>query len=156
MSTTIKVYDEALHRQVEEYMAAHKLSQEQMGVKLGRSGAAINQYLSRKYKGSVENLEKAFREFLAQEGEAVATQKQAEPYKLDEGYKPTSISEDVYQCIRFAQINRTATPVPGKRRQPSNITAITRRAPSTSVWTRAWPDLRALESCWARRWTCLP
>ena len=101
MSTTIKVYDEALHRQVEEYMAAHKLSQEQMGVKLGRSGAAINQYLSRKYKGSVENLEKAFREFLAQEGEAVATQKQAEPYKLDEGYKPTSISEDVYQCIRF-------------------------------------------------------
>ena len=47
-------------------MAAHKLSQEQMGVKLGRSGAAINQYLSRKYKGSVENLEKAFREFLAQ------------------------------------------------------------------------------------------
>ena len=72
MSTTIKVYDEALHRQVEEYMAAHKLSQEQMGVKLGRSGAAINQYLSRKYKGSVENLEKAFREFLAQEGEAVA------------------------------------------------------------------------------------
>ena len=88
-------------------MAAHKLSQEQMGVKLGRSGAAINQYLSRKYKGSVENLEKAFREFLAQEGEAVATQKQAEPYKLDEGYKPTSISEDVYQCIRFAQINRT-------------------------------------------------
>ena len=94
MSTTIKVYDEALHRQVEEYMAAHKLSQEQMGVKLGRSGAAINQYLSRKYKGSVENLEKAFREFLAQEGEAVATQKQAEPYKLDEGYKPTSISED--------------------------------------------------------------
>ena len=28
MSTTIKVYDEALHRQVEEYMAAHKLSQE--------------------------------------------------------------------------------------------------------------------------------
>ena len=95
MSTTIKVYDEALHRQVEEYMAAHKLSQEQMGVKLGRSGAAINQYLSRKYKGSVENLEKAFREFLAQEGEAVATQKQAEPYKLDEGYKPTSISEDV-------------------------------------------------------------
>ena len=48
MSTTIKVYDEALHRQVEEYMAAHKLSQEQMGVKLGRSGAAINQYLSRK------------------------------------------------------------------------------------------------------------
>ena len=57
MSTTIKVYDEALHRQVEEYMAAHKLSQEQMGVKLGRSGAAINQYLSRKYKGSVEKLD---------------------------------------------------------------------------------------------------
>lgn len=24
MSTTIKVYDEALHRQVEEYMAAHQ------------------------------------------------------------------------------------------------------------------------------------
>ena len=56
MSTTIKVYDEALHRQVEEYMAAHKLSQEQMGVQLGRSGSAINQYLSSKYKGSVENL----------------------------------------------------------------------------------------------------
>lgn len=99
-NSTIKVYDEALHLQVEEYMAAHRLSQEQMGVKLGRSGAAINQYLSRKYKGSVENLEKAFREFLAQEGEAVATQKQAEPYKLDEGYKPTSISEDVWVSWR--------------------------------------------------------
>ena len=29
-NSTIKVYDEALHLQVEEYMAAHRLSQEQM------------------------------------------------------------------------------------------------------------------------------
>ena len=146
MSTTIKVYDEALHRAVREYMAAHGLSQEQMGVKLGRSGAAINQYLSRKYKGSVENLEKAFREFLAQEGEAVATQKQAEPYKLDEGYKPTSISEDVYQCIRFAQINRTLVMLHGDAGAGKTKAAVKyyRDNPQSTIYIRLDPSMSGL------------
>lgn len=145
-NSTIKVYDEALHLQVEEYMAAHRLSQEQMGVKLGRSGAAINQYLSRKYKGSVENLEKAFREFLAQEGEAVATQKQAEPYKLDEGYKPTSISEDVYQCIRFAQINRTLVMLHGDAGAGKTKAAVKyyRDNPQSTVYIRLDPSMSGL------------
>lgn len=145
-NSTIKVYDEALHLQVEKYMAAHRLSQEQMGVKLGRSGAAINQYLSRKYKGSVENLEKAFREFLAQEGEAVATQKQAEPYKLDEGYKPTSISEDVYQCIRFAQINRTLVMLHGDAGAGKTKAAVKyyRDNPQSTVYIRLDPSMSGL------------
>ena len=94
----------------------------------------------------MENLEKAFREFLAQEGEAVATQKQAEPYKLDEGYKPTSISEDVYQCIRFAQINRTLVMLHGDAGAGKTKAAVKyyRDNPQSTIYIRLDPSMAGL------------
>ncbi len=51
-NSTIKVYDEALHLQVEEYMAAHRAFTGADGREAWPEAApAINQYLSRKYRG---------------------------------------------------------------------------------------------------------
>ncbi len=83
---------------------------------------------------------------LQQEGEAVATQKQAEPYKLDEGYKPTSISEDVYQCIRFAQINRTLVMLHGDAGAGKTKAAVKyyRDNPQSTIYIRLDPSMAGL------------
>ena len=148
-NSTTKVYDEALQERVRKYMKDTGLSQNKLAPRIGMSGASLSNYMNCKMDGSVEGIESRLREFLQQESEAAAVQVQVAPYKLDETYKPTSISEDVYQSIRYAQINRTLVMVkgPGKRRLLSSITEIIRKAPSISGLTRACPGLRASENC---------
>ena len=140
-NSTTKVYDEALQERVRKYMKDTGLSQNKLAPRIGMSGASLSNYMNCKMDGSVEGIESRLREFLQQESEAAAVQVQVAPYKLDETYKPTSISEDVYQSIR------SATPGPGKRRLLSSITEIIRKAPSISGLTRACPGLRASENC---------
>ena len=106
-NSTTKVYDEALQERVRKYMKDTGLSQNKLAPRIGMSGASLSNYMNCKMDGSVEGIESRLREFLQQESEAAAVQVQVAPYKLDETYKPTSISEDVYQSIRYAQINRT-------------------------------------------------
>ena len=151
-NSTTKVYDEALQERVRKYMKDTGLSQNKLAPRIGMSGASLSHYMNCKMDGSVEGIESRLREFLQQESEAAAVQVQVAPYKLDETYKPTSISEDVYQSIRYAQINRTLVMLhgdagAGNRRLRSSITEIIRKAPSISGLTRACPGLRASENC---------
>lgn len=101
-----KVYDEALMKRVVAYMEQSAIPQAKLAKRIGRSNTAMSQYLGRKYPGNVEEIENLLREFLRQEEEAGESRAQLESYKLDEFYKPTTLSEDMYQCIRYAQINR--------------------------------------------------
>lgn len=101
-----KVYDEALMERVVAYMEQSAIPQAKLAKRIGRSNTAMSQYLGRKYPGNVEEIENLLREFLRQEEEAGESRAQLESYKLDESYKPTTLSEDMYQCIRYAQINR--------------------------------------------------
>ena len=95
-----KTYNPALIQRTQRYMEAHSISQNQFAAKVNLSSAALSSYLNQKYKGSVEAVERQLSEF----------------FKLDEAaektasllpraaYVPTSISEDVCQSIRFAQL----------------------------------------------------
>lgn len=101
-----KVYDEALMEQVLAYMARAGLKQADLVQRIGKSSTTVSQYFGHKYPGDVKGFEDLLREFLRQEEEAGKSKAQLESYQLDESYKPTSLSEDMYQCIRYAQINR--------------------------------------------------
>lgn len=101
-----KEYNAALQQRVRDYMDERKIGQQELARRIGKSGAVVSCYLNSNYKGDVAAVERILEEFLGQEVEAVQARQQVEPYKLDNTYKPTSISEDVYQCIRYAQINR--------------------------------------------------
>lgn len=99
-----KIYDEAMIRRVQAYMEQHKISQNQMAAKVNISSAALSNYLNQKYKGSVEAIERQLTEFFRIADEAAAAAEKTGDLLPDTDYVPTSISEDVYQGIRFAQL----------------------------------------------------
>ena len=99
-----KIYDESMIRRVQEYMETHKISQNQMASKVNISSAALSSYMNQKYKGSVETVERQLKEFFAIAEESAAAAEKTGGLLPRESYIPTSISEDVYQGIRFAQL----------------------------------------------------
>ena len=94
----------------------------------------------------MEGIESRLREFLQQESEAAAVQVQVAPYKLDETYKPTSISEDVYQSIRYAQINRTLVMLHGDAGAGKTKAAVKyyRDNPQSTIYIRLDPSMSGL------------
>ena len=145
-NSTTKVYDEALQERVRKYMKDTGLSQNKLAPRIGMSGASLSNYMNCKMDGSVEGIESRLREFLQQESEAAAVQVQVAPYKLDETYKPTSISEDVYQSIRYAQINRTLVMLHGDAGAGKTKAAVKyyRDNPQSTVYIRLDPSMSGL------------
>ena len=145
-NSTTKVYDEALQERVRKYMKDTGLSQNKLAPRIGRSGASLSNYMNCKMDGSVEGIESRLREFLQQESEAAAVQVQVAPYKLDETYKPTSISEDVYQSIRYAQINRTLVMLHGDAGAGKTKAAVKyyRDNPQSTIYIRLDPSMSGL------------
>ena len=99
-----KTYNAALIRRVQEYMEKHSISQNQLAAKVNLSSAALSSYLNQKYKGSVEAVERQLTEFFKINDEVAAVAEKVGGLLPREPYVPTSISEDVYQSIRFAQL----------------------------------------------------
>ena len=146
MTSTTKVYDESLQSRVREYMKNTGISQNKLAPRVGVSSASLSNYLRNKMEGSVEGIENRLREFLQQESEAAAAQVQAAPYNLDETYKPTSISEDVYQSIRYAQINRTLVILHGDAGAGKTKAAVKyyRDNPQSTIYIRLDPSMSGL------------
>lgn len=146
MTSTTKVYDESLQERVREYMKNTGISQNKLAPRVGVSSASLSNYLRNKMEGSVEGIENRLREFLQQESEAEAAQVQAAPYNLDETYKPTSISEDVYQSIRYAQINRTLVMLHGDAGAGKTKAAVKyyRDNPQSTIYIRLDPSMSGL------------
>lgn len=146
MTSTTKVYDESLQSRVREYMKNTGISQNKLAPRVGVSSASLSNYLRNKMEGSVEGIENRLREFLQQESEAEAAQVQAAPYNLDETYKPTSISEDVYQSIRYAQINRTLVMLHGDAGAGKTKAAVKyyRDNPQSTIYIRLDPSMSGL------------
>ena len=99
-----KTYDLTLIQRVQAYMEQNSISQNQLAGKVNISSAALSSYLNKKYKGSVEAVERQLREFFKITEEAAAVAERTGDLIVREEYIPTSISEDVYQSIRFAQL----------------------------------------------------
>ncbi len=141
-----KVYDEALTEQLREYIKRTGIAQSAVAKKIGYSDTTTSQYLNRKYPGDVEKFENNLREFLRQEAEADASRKQAATYQLDESYKPTTISEDAYQYIRFAQINRALVILHGDAGAGKTKAAVQyyRDNPQSTIYIRLHPSMAGL------------
>ena len=85
-------------------METHSISQNQFAAKVNLSSAALSSYLNQKYKGSVEAVERQLSEFFKLDEEAEAAAEKTASLLPRAAYVPTSISEDVCQSIRFAQL----------------------------------------------------
>ena len=117
-----KTYNAALIRRVQEYMEKHSISQNQLAAKVNLSSAALSSYLNQKYKGSVEAVERQLTEFFKINDEVAAVAEKVGGLLPREPYVPTSISEDVYQSIRFAQLEHcTAMQALAKARVPRSF-----------------------------------
>ena len=99
-----KTYNPALIQRTQRYMETHSISQNQFAAKVNLSSAALSSYLNQKYKGSVEAVERQLSEFFKLDEEAEAAAEKTASLLPRAAYVPTSISEDVCQSIRFAQL----------------------------------------------------
>ena len=99
-----KTYNPALIQRTQRYMETHSISQNQFAAKVNLSSAALSSYLNQKYKGSVEAVERQLSEFFKLDEEAEAAAEKTANLLPCAAYVPTSISEDVCQSIRFAQL----------------------------------------------------
>ena len=66
---------------------------------------ALSQYRNGIYKGDVKAVESKIEEYMETVEEQQAQEEKAQPYKAVEDYIPTSVSEDIYRMIRYAQVN---------------------------------------------------
>lgn len=105
-----KTYNPALIQRTQRYMETHSISQNQFAAKVNLSSAALSSYLNQKYKGSVEAVERQLSEFFKLDEEAEAAAEKTASLLPRAAYVPTSISEDVCQSIRFAQLEHTLIP----------------------------------------------
>ena len=152
-----KTYNAALIRRVQEYMEKHSISQNQLAAKVNLSSAALSSYLNQKYKGSVEAVERQLTEFFKINDEVAAVAEKVGGLLPREPYVPTSISEDVYQSIRFAQLEHCMVVLHGD--------AGVGKSKGAQKFLKDHPT-NAVGSCWpapcgcpnaGTRWTrCLP
>lgn len=108
-----KTYNTALQDRVRAYINGG-VSQAELTRRLGwNNSSTLSRWLKSAYSGDVDKVEKALEEFFrVQEAEEEATEKAA-PYRPAGDYVPTSISENVYQSIRYCQLHRCVTVLHG-------------------------------------------
>ena len=101
-----KTYNEALLQRVEEYLASSGLSQNKMAQAVGLSQTALSNWRRKIYNGDPAYVEGKLKEYFETQAAREAVEEQAAPYLSDTGYVPTTVSEDIYKGIKFAQLER--------------------------------------------------
>jgi DNA transposition AAA+ family ATPase len=97
--------NENIKERLEAYMKESGLSQAKIAPLIGVSMTALSQYRNGIYKGDVKAVESKIEEYMETVEEQQAQEEKAQPYKAVEDYIPTSVSEDIYRMIRYAQVN---------------------------------------------------
>ena len=97
--------NENIKERLEAYMKESGLSQAKIAPLIGVSMTALSQYRNGIYKGEVKAVESKIEEYMETVEEQQAQEEKAQPYKAVEDYIPTSVSEDIYRMIRYAQVN---------------------------------------------------
>lgn len=93
------MYNTELQQQLKEYISELG-SQNKAAQAIGKSTAAISTYLNGTYKGNVEKFESHLREVFKNKKAAESLKSSTVSGK----YKPTSISESVYETIRLCHL----------------------------------------------------
>ena len=102
-----KTYNAELQHRLENFVAEAG-SQTKAARAIGMSDSVISQYRRSAYdKGNIPDVEAKLAEFFTLRDEKQAAAEKAEPYQpVTDEYIPTSISERVYQAIRYTQLNK--------------------------------------------------
>ncbi len=79
------------------------------------NSSSLSRWLNSSYNGDVEKIEKALEEYFRAQEAAEEIAEKAAPYRPAVDYVPTSISEDVFQSIRYCQLHRCVTVCMGTR-----------------------------------------
>lgn len=101
-----KTYDEELLQRVENYLTSSGMSQNKMAQAVGLSQTALSNWRRQIYHGDPVYVEGKLREYFETQAAREAVEEQAAPYLPDTGYVPTTVSEDIYKGIKFAQLER--------------------------------------------------
>lgn len=101
-----KTYDEELLQRVENYLTSSGMSQNKMAQAVGLSQTALSNWRRQIYHGDPAYVEGKLREYFETQAAREAVEEQAAPYLPDTGYVPTTVSEDIYKGIKFAQLER--------------------------------------------------
>lgn len=143
-----KVFSAALQEQVQRYMATAGMSQAEFSRRVGISSAILSTYLNSRYKGDVEGTEKKLEEFFRAAEAQAAAQEQAAPYLPTTDYIPTSISEDVYKGIKFAQLERGMVVLHGDAGigKTKGAQKFIRENPNNAVYVSVSPSTGTLSS----------
>lgn len=88
-----------LQQQLRDYINSVG-SQSKAASNLGWSTAALSTYLNGKYKGNLDNFERSLQESFGNKSAA----EQLKSAEVSDIYKPTSISESVYETIRLCHL----------------------------------------------------
>ena len=91
---------------MEEYLASSGLSQNKMAQAVGLSQTALSNWRRKIYNGDPAYVEGKLKEYFETQAAREAVEEQAAPYLSDTGYVPTTVSEDIYKGIKFAQLER--------------------------------------------------
>lgn len=90
---------------LEQYLKESRISQAKLAPLIGMSMTAMSQYRNDKYKGDVAEIERKINEYLDTIDEQNSIHQKADEYKPAEDYIEISTSKDIYNMIRYVQIN---------------------------------------------------
>ena len=99
-----KAHNAELQARVQQYMREHGMSQARLAQVSGINKAIISQWLRGQYNGDIAATEQAIEEYLRTAMEHEQAQDKAITYGSTQDYIPTSISEDIYNLIRYCQL----------------------------------------------------
>lgn len=143
----MKTYNRQLQEQLEKYMADNGISQNKLAPQIGVSTAALSQYRNSSYdKGDVSAVEAKIEEFFRLKNYAQETAEKAAAYLPATDYVPTSISEDVYETIRYCQAAKGMVIVHGDAGvgKTKGAEKFIRENPTASIYIQATPSTGTL------------
>ena len=109
-----KTFNAELQARTKEYLETTGTSQAELARRLGMANSStLSRWLKSAYSGDVEKVERSLEEFFRVQTATERVAEKAAPYRPAGDYVPTSISEDVYESIKYCQLHRCVTVLHG-------------------------------------------
>lgn len=144
-----KLYNKTLQTKLEQYISDTGISQAKLAPQIGVSQTALSQWRRDKYNnGDIAELERKLEEFFRAQDAAQELEEKAAPYRPILDYIPTSISEDVYQAIKYCQVQRGMTILHGDAGlgKTKGAERFIRENPTSAIYIQATPSSGTLGS----------
>lgn len=140
-------YNSTLQVQVERYITGNKLSQSKAAQVMGVNEGFLSLFRTNKhYKGNIATQESKLEEFFRLQADVEIAEQKAYVQAID--YVPTSISEDVYQLIKYCQIQRGMVVIHGDAGvgKTKGAEKYVNENPANTIYIQATPSSGTLNS----------